>query len=412
MKLKIFFVLSILTYGFTASAQSKGSDVVIGTNYTIKSQILNQDRGIQIYLPDSYETETDKKYPVLYVLDGQWYFANGVAVQKSLRTPGFIPEMIVVGILNKNPLRRTLFGRESEKFTAFLEKEVLSFIDATFRTNGNRILFGWENSASYTSQMILSEKNLFTGAIATNGGYINLEQIKRFNSRENKPDCYLYIANSKKDIYSIDYSDELSELLTKEKPNHLTWKYELFNDEIHESLAHIALYKGLTYYYHNYPTPDFESIQDYLDRGGLSYLKKYYKERGERFGIDTEIDNSTKNTLIWLAWRRDNFKYFTFFMDEFKDVLSTKRYQSAYWQNRLGQFYLKYKDYDHAIKYFEFGIENYPDPKRMTTMYNGLGDAYLGKGNKKDALSAYKKSLEIDANQTETKEKVKQITKK
>ncbi len=412
MKLKFFLVLYILTYGFTASAQSKGSDVVIGTNYIIQSQILNQERGIQVYLPDSYETESDKRYPVLYVLDGQWYFANGVAVQKSLRTPGFIPEMIVVGILNKNPLRRTLFSSESEKFTLFLEKEVLSFIDATFRTNDDRILFGWENSANYTSQMILSAKNLFNGAIATNGGYANLEQIKKFNARKNPSDRYLYIANSKKDIYSIDFSEELSRLLTKEEPNHLIWKYELFNDEIHESLAHIALYKGLTYYYHNYPKPDFESIQDYLNRGGLSYLKEYYKERGERFGINTEINNSTKNTLIWLAWRRDNFEYFTFFMDEFKDVLVTNRYQSAYWQNRLGQFYLKYKDYDHAIQYFEFGIQNYPDPKRMTTMYNGLGDAYSGKGMKKDALSAYNKSLEIDADQTQIKEKVKQITKR
>ena len=107
--MKNTFALLLLILSISGlCAQEKGSEISIGTNYTINSKTLKQDREIQIYLPDSYESSKEK-YPVLYILDGQWFFANGVAIQKSLRTPGAIPEMIVVGIKNSNPLRRTLF---------------------------------------------------------------------------------------------------------------------------------------------------------------------------------------------------------------------------------------------------------------------------------------------------------------
>ncbi|WKK67086.1 hypothetical protein [Lutimonas zeaxanthinifaciens] len=83
----------------------------------------------------------------------------------------------------------------------------------------------------------------------------------------------------------------------------------------------------------------------------FNHIHDYFEERSQRFGGDGSIDDKTKNGLIWLAWNRNNFEYFSFFMTEFEDVLSTKRYDSAYWQNRFGQFYLAHKDYNNAIKH-------------------------------------------------------------
>ena len=133
--------------------------------------------------------------------------------------------------------------------------------------------------------------------------------------------------------------------------------------------------RGIKYYYHNYPALIFESIPAYINAGGIPYLESYFKERAIRFGGDGEIDNKTKNGLIWLARDRDNFEYFNLFMTEFSDVLSTERYASAYWQNRFGQFYLKHKDYENAIKYFEIGIEKYPNTQFDEPMKKGLKTA-------------------------------------
>ena len=43
----------------------------------VHSSQLNADRTIHIYLPASYEKETQRRYPVLYLHDGQNIFSTG-----------------------------------------------------------------------------------------------------------------------------------------------------------------------------------------------------------------------------------------------------------------------------------------------------------------------------------------------
>jgi len=368
---RLIIVLLCCFLSINISAQVENSEITLGVNHTLKSSILNQDRTIQVYVPDSYK-DTDQSYPVLYVLDGQWYFLSGVSVQTALRTPGAMPEMIVVGINSSHQLRRTLYGEENEKFTNFLKNEVVQFIDSNYRTTEERLIFGWEAAAYYISELILKEENIFSGAIITDGGYAEEDLLKAFSSEKA---IYLFMANSKKDIYYVSSSDAFNELLKNNNPKNLIWKYDLFNDEVHETLGHLAMFKGLRYYYHNYDSLVFESIQQYIDLGEIDYLTTYFKERAIRFGGDGEIDDSTKNSLIWLAWNRNNYEYFSFFMTEFADVLSTERYASAYWQNRFGQFYLAHKDYPNAIKYFNTGLTKYPNSSFEAEMKQGLNDA-------------------------------------
>ncbi len=367
---KVFFTCCILIT-FTISSQTKGTPITIGDNYTISSKILNQDREIQIYLPDSY-ISSEQNYPVLYILDGQRFFTNGVSIQKSSKAPLDIPEMIVVGINSSRELRRTLFDDESTKFTSFIKNEVISFIDSNYRTTKERVIFGWEAAAYYISEMVLEEKDLFSGAIITDGGFASEEIVKGFNSDK---EIYLYMANSRKDIYYVSSSDDFSDILKKNNPKNLRWKYELFNDEFHQTLPNLSMYKGIKYYYHNYPSLIFENIPAYINAGEIPYLESYFKERAKRFGGDGKIDNATKDRLIWLAENHDNFEYFNFFMIEFSDVLVTERYASAYWQNRFGQFYLKHKDYNNAITYFKIGIKEYPNTQFDEPMKKGLKEA-------------------------------------
>lgn len=370
------------------------TDINIGKTYTISSEILDQNRDIHIYLPEDYD-DSEKDYPVLFILDGQWFFTNGVAIQKSLRVPGRLPEMIIVGIENANPLRRTLFWDEREKFLSFLEDEVFTFLDTSFRASDDRIIFGWESSAYFACYALFNEKQLFNAAIVTNGAYESEETLDSFSSLNLPKNKYLFMTNSDKDIYSIGSSEEFSQLLTEKSPNNLTWKYEKFNDEIHESLAHIALYHGLNYYFHNFQSLVFGSIQEYKDLGGMEYMEAYHKKRGERYGFPTEVDNSAKDGLIWLAWNRDDFASFKLFMTEFEEVLSTPRYASAYWQNRFAQFYLMHNDSEKAIEYFNTGIATYPDAPQMAEMHHGLGKAHLKNENRKLALRNFKKAVEI-----------------
>ncbi len=369
-KIVIFLFLYFISIGTTA-AQNNAIVNFTSKVHTITSSSLGQDLRLQIYTPPSY-SKSSQEYPVLYILDGQRYFLSGVAIQTAMRSPRAIPEMIVVGIDTHQTLRRTWFGDKKENFTNFLVNEVVPWIDSNYNTNKERVIFGWEAAAYFLSELILQKNETFNGAILTNGGYASEDKVKEFTSDK---EVYLFIANSKKDIYYISSSDPFSEILKQNAPKNLRWKYRLFNDEVHESLAHLSMYKGLKYYYHNYNALVFESIQQYVDLGGLPYLTSYFEKRAARFGMDKKIDDATKNGLIWLAWKRNNFEYFSFFMEEFKDVLTTKRYASAYWQNRFGQFYLKHKAYEKAINYFQSGLNQYPNSRFEKELKEGLTSA-------------------------------------
>ncbi|WP_436515614.1 alpha/beta hydrolase-fold protein [Ekhidna sp. To15] len=384
-------LLLTISYYFLMSSLIAQNEVIAGNTLRIRSNNLDQEIELQIYLPENYE-EGKGTYPSLYILDGQWYYMNGVAIQESLRGDRIMPKMIVVAInMVDRPYRSELFNRW-DSFIDFIELELVPYVDQSYQTSEERIVFGWENSGYLSSELILRKNSPFQCAIATSGAGINGDSLELFSADNER---YLFLAGSKKDIYSIDQTDNASETLESINPEGLNWEYRLFNEEEHESLAYASMYQGLKFFYHNYGSLVFSSIDEFYEKGGLPYMEKYFLERGERFDLPSEIDASTKNSLIWLAWKRDKFEAFDTFMREFDDILSTRRYANAYWQNRLGQYYLKYKSFDEAIPFFERGINEYPDDRFMAAMHTGLGSAHFGKGDKRLAKKQLLKGIEL-----------------
>jgi len=391
----LLITLSIVTN----STFVHGSDIVIGKNYTIHSNAFNKEKKLQVYLPENYKN-SNREYPVLYVLDGQHYFSNAVSIQTALRVPDALPEMIVIGINIEGSERRNIMFNTPEKFLSFLEDDVIAFVERSFRTSNERILFGWEASGFYASNILFDKKQLFDGVIATDGAYSDEETLNTFSDFTMSTNKILYIANSDRDIYYVASSNEFSKLLDKTKPKNLTWKYQKFNDEVHKSLPYLAMYHGLKYYYHNFDSLIYKDIKTFYAKGGMKYLKEYFKQRGERFGFSTEIANAAKNDLIWLGLNRNDFKNFDYFMTEFKDVLSTKRYQSNYWQNQLGHFYLKNKSYTKAMAHFEYSIKHFSGSAEI---YSGLGSVYLAKDDRKQAISNFEKAIELSKENNDSK---------
>jgi predicted alpha/beta superfamily hydrolase len=51
------------------SSYSKAAD--LRSSRTLSSAILSENREITVYLPDTYQSEKSKHYPVLFILDGE-----------------------------------------------------------------------------------------------------------------------------------------------------------------------------------------------------------------------------------------------------------------------------------------------------------------------------------------------------
>ena len=116
---------------------------------------LNRTRSLRLYLPPSYAASPGKRYPVIYMHDGQNLFdaatsyAGEWRVDETLnelaRTHGF--EAIVVGIDNggerrmaeMSPTLNTRIGTsEGPQYLAFIVDVVKPMIDKTYRTKPDR----------------------------------------------------------------------------------------------------------------------------------------------------------------------------------------------------------------------------------------------------------------------------------
>lgn len=81
------------------------NQIIIGHIDSLQSDILGEMRKIWVHLPMNYQE--GKKYPVVYVLDGNGHFHSVTGLIKQLSTNGtfVLPEMIVIAIPNTNRSR-------------------------------------------------------------------------------------------------------------------------------------------------------------------------------------------------------------------------------------------------------------------------------------------------------------------
>jgi uncharacterized protein len=149
--------------------------VSFGESYRIHSSQVNEEREYKVYLPDSYKWARDKRYPVLYLLDGDSHFFHTAAAVDFLSGQGEIPEMIVIAIASTVRVRdftqtdwssHWVGGGGADKFRAFLSKELIPEIDRTYRTQDFRVLFGHSAAGQFALYCLTSDPNLFQAYFA------------------------------------------------------------------------------------------------------------------------------------------------------------------------------------------------------------------------------------------------------
>lgn len=123
-------------------------------NFHFHSAILPDDRTISVYLPPQYDSEPDRRFPVLYLHDGQNLFDPATSyvpgrtwrvgeTADRLNVAGEAEPLILVGVANTG-LRRMaeytptrdfrMSGGEGQSYGRLLVEELKPWIDTTFRT--------------------------------------------------------------------------------------------------------------------------------------------------------------------------------------------------------------------------------------------------------------------------------------
>ncbi len=135
------------------------------------------DYPITIYLPKDYKEDADARYPVLYVLDAEWYFplvANKVNQKNK--------SVIVVGIGNTDGKivgRRIVDYRMpgALAYYTFLTQQVIPFVDSHYLTDtSSRGLIGYRLGGLFTGLAILLENpndRYFNRYISLDGSFLD-----------------------------------------------------------------------------------------------------------------------------------------------------------------------------------------------------------------------------------------------
>lgn len=168
-------LIILLLIAQTAMAQPKiPTDSLVFTEF--QSTIMAEKRRIIVHLPLNYFKEVDKKYPVMYVLDGTAQDQHTSDKISVLAAANLMPECIVVGILNSKGNRnrdqtppfmqtetednKSPFG-EANLFLSFIEKELIPKIEQNYRSNGYRTLSGHSRGGLFVLYSLLEKPDLF-----------------------------------------------------------------------------------------------------------------------------------------------------------------------------------------------------------------------------------------------------------
>lgn len=225
---------------------------------------LNRSRQVRLYLPPGYAS-SDKRYPVLYMHDGQNVFDEATAFAgewgvdetlNELAASGQL-ELIVVAIDNGgeqritelNPVDHPKYGKaEGKAYVEFIANTVKPYIDQQYRTLAdakNTGIMGSSLGGLISHYAILQFPEVFgVAGIFSPSYWITGEQVSWFENQGAATDArlYFYMGGDEGDSMVPDVERVYQAVLAKGHPKQLT-QYHLTEDAGHNEAAWRAEFK-------------------------------------------------------------------------------------------------------------------------------------------------------------------------
>jgi len=390
-------LLFLLIIPVTSLAWQSTADLTIGTTHSITSEIYGKERQLMIALPEE-AAETDKRYPVLYVLDGQKWFLEALSQYKVLQSYDYIPSIIIVGINTEDSPRYGFFA-QADKLQDHLEKEIIPYVESNLLASDERIILGWQFASAFLIQTMAEKPQLFDAWLAASpypiqGNRLNL--LKQSLNDQSLNTGTLVFATNLNETSVEEDAEALEKVLAMHAPQDLHWKYVHLNQETITSAGHLmtpvgTLYAGLRTYYGNYPVLEFNNLNDYKAAGGFDYVKQYYQTRSKAYGFSKDIPDEGMFFLVRMSMDADAPAEFDFFMKQLKNT-SFFANKNQGWNMRYADFYIEHKQYQNALDQYRIIADIFPESARPI---HGMARAYAAMNNKKEAIKHFEKAIEM-----------------
>lgn len=288
------FILLILLSSFSITAQIQYEE--------IQSEGLGEARQLKVQLPRNYDSNLEKTYPVLVVLDGDYLFEPVAGMTDYYSYWEEMPEVIVVGV-NQSETREddTLYDEinflPTETGTAFFEflgLELMPWLDAKYRTSNFRIAVGHDMTANFMNYYLMKETALFQGYISLSPDLapeMDVRLIDRLGKTQQK--IFYYLATGSDDIKPLREGTEiLNSQLKLVSNDNLKYYYDNFEGATHYSLVGRAIPKALEEIFSIYKPisrKEYQEVIVKLTGSPYDYLVDKYATVKNLFGLDDKI---------------------------------------------------------------------------------------------------------------------------
>ncbi|MBC3764529.1 alpha/beta hydrolase-fold protein [Neptunicella marina] len=360
-------LLVLCVFSITAQARqvevSQLEPITLADRFEIKSERLNEKREFYISLPKDYQ-QSQKHYPVLYLLDGDQNIAQAVASARMLAQWRGIPELIIVAIPAPNRIRDytptnvEAYSAQSgggDNFMYFIKHELTPYIDAHYPTHPYRILFGHSLSGLLAADELLKGQSDFNAFIITApslwwNDFAILKQAKTEFNKRFVTDTAVYFGIGALDGYGMQQElKQFVDSLAAAKNSKIRFQHKVYPDEGHMSAPMSVTYDGLVYVFSDIAYTE-DKWQDFSKDGFMQREQTLLNKYGE--------------TAIQTA---ENYV-------------------------GLGNYLQKKGDYAGAVAVFKINAQAYPG---FAPNNSRLANAYVLAGDTDNARKEYKRAYEI-----------------
>jgi hypothetical protein len=257
---RVVAAVAALAFAVPAAAQTvEPTPIVIGQSYALPSATYGGTREINVWLPPGY-ADSGKTYPVLYLLDGgqaqDFQHISGIAQLGTI--VGTTRDVIVVGVASvdrRNELAlptedAELIARyptqgQSIRFRQFLNDEVLPFVEARYRTNGETALMGESLAGLFVVETFLKEPQMFDAYVAVSpslwwdGGQLARQAGAHLRDHSNDPRTLILTLGDEGGEMQAAMDVLVGNLRDFAMPG-VSWTYEPRPTESHATIYHGA----------------------------------------------------------------------------------------------------------------------------------------------------------------------------
>lgn len=230
------------------------------TEKSIYSELIADSFCVFVSVPDGYYS-SDKRYPVIYVLDGDIAFGMAASIARYLQIGENIPELIIVGIgygaidksageKRRRDYRPTKTG-DAENFLKFLYEELIPSIDTNYRTiPGDRTINGYSIGGLFGLYTLFTRPETFNRYIIgspsitwDNNSIFSYEEKSAVDLSGMKINIFISVGSEESDEKYFDPIDQLVTKIQEHSYTGVKLEAKVFDGSTHlmgppESLTH------------------------------------------------------------------------------------------------------------------------------------------------------------------------------